>query len=102
MLSHTIGNLGVSRILILLPSEQPSTYLALKPHNENALTDTLLEVITPNNPEHALLNTALSVIYLLVQSSLQIWCTFVQGGGCQTRRASHRHPRACSLLACTP
>ncbi len=64
------------------PGTTINLHLVLKPHNEDALTDTLLEVSTPNNPKHVILNITLSLIYLLVQSSLQIWRTFVQGGGC--------------------
>src|SRR6266404_3605231 len=48
------------------PGTTINLHLALKAHNEDALTVTLLEVSTPNNPKHALLNAALSVIYLLV------------------------------------
>ena len=57
-------------------------HIALKPHQENALTDALYEVSTPGHPKHVFATrTPLAPVLMCVTATYQIRRTFVQGTG---------------------
>ena len=64
------------------PATTIDLFVALKPQNENALTDALYEVSTPGNPKYILLNIPLRSMYSYVPvAPSQIWRTPLKGGG---------------------
>jgi hypothetical protein len=58
-------------------------FMALKPHNENALIDALYEVSTPGHPKYGLsyIHSSRNDVFICPAALLQIWRPLVKGGG---------------------
>jgi hypothetical protein len=79
--------------------------IALKPHRENTLIETLYEVSDPKHPKCVPSRRIPVRIYSHSRAyrlSTQIWCAPIQGAGRRTRRSPSGHNRTRRLLAGAP